>query len=221
MRPSAKTRESELSPEELNFLLGLITGAKKAGAHLEIGTAAGGTLWRMMRCFSDKERPSFVVVDPMGYFPNQLETVKDNLRQHGVDPAGVDFRVMTSREAFQHAKESGERFDCILVDGVHKIRYVLDDLCWGELLNSSGILCCHDYCPKFRGVMLAVRRFLRRNTHYTVIGQVERLIAMRKTSTASHCEVTVSDKLYGMLWAPLLQLEPSIRKRLQRLRKKQ
>ncbi len=48
MRACAKTLESELAEDELSFLLETIHASNYEGKHVEIGTAAGGTLWRMI-----------------------------------------------------------------------------------------------------------------------------------------------------------------------------
>lgn len=128
MRPCATTLESELTNNELQFLLSSISSDPRPGKHLEIGTAAAGTLWEMLRSFNDVNRPPFVVVDPMNYFSDQFNTVCKNLRQHECDPDWVDFKISKSSDAFAEAELNNERFDVIFIDGNHKIRYVTEDL---------------------------------------------------------------------------------------------
>ncbi len=99
MRPCATTLESELAPGELNCLLKVLSEQQFSGKHLEVGTAAGGTLWQMMRCYPRETCPPFVVVDPLQYFPRQLTVVQKNLRANEIDPSTVDFRQTTSEQA--------------------------------------------------------------------------------------------------------------------------
>ena len=58
----------------------------------------------MLGVFARETRPRFVVVDPMQYFPNQLELVKENLMRHGMDLDAVDIRATTSETAFRGAQ---------------------------------------------------------------------------------------------------------------------
>lgn len=205
-----------MGSEEIEFLRNLLKRSDRRGMHLEIGTAAGGTLCEMMSSFDAAKRPRFVVVDPMDYFPNQLEKVKGNLKQHGLDPAQVDFRVSCSFPAYRQAQERGEKYDFILVDGAHKIRYVMQDLSWAQLLEPGGVILFHDYLPKNPGVRLPVDRFLRKNPHYKRENQVATLLTVRKTAPTSHPEVTWIDHLWAGIMSPVLQAQASLNKRLKR-----
>ena len=75
----AARTESECTEAEIAALVGAMRERGLSGAHLEIGTAAGGTLKRMMLAYPATERPKFLVVDPLAYFPNQREAVEANL----------------------------------------------------------------------------------------------------------------------------------------------
>jgi SAM-dependent methyltransferase len=212
-----------MSIEETRLLLDLIIAEQLGGTYLEIGTAAGGTLCQMMMCFSHHDRPKFVVVDPMRYFPRQLEIIQRNLLSHSLDPLQVEFRVMTSSQAFTLAAERGERFDLILIDGDHNIGSVMVDLRWTELLNSRGIVCIHDYAPRFIGVKLAVNRFLRRNPAFTVLRRQGSLIAMRKEGSTGSGEpkrMDLTDRMYARsVGLPLYFSHKGIR-HLRRFRRK-
>ncbi len=155
MRPCALTLESELSDNELEYVTQLLNNNALSEFHLEIGTAAGGTLWRLMQSYSDNNRPKFIVVDPMTYFEGQLDIVKDNLLQHGIRSDAVDFRIGKSYELFKRAVSAGEQYDFIFIDGSHKYRYVMKDLRWSRLLRPGGVLCMHDYHPDTMGVIKA------------------------------------------------------------------
>lgn len=218
MRPCASTLESELKPDELECLTALLREGGKLGQHLEIGTAAGGTLWRMMDCFSPEERPPFVVIDPLSYFENQHEVVLQNLRDHGIDPAGVEFRQTTSAAAYAKTEHLGESFDFILIDGNHKLRYVTEDLRWTSRLNPGGYVCLHDCVPKFPGVTLSSGAFLKRNPHYEVVHHVDSLLVIRKNSPSTRPEVSAAQLACAHLRTPLIQLGQSFRKRLAKLR---
>jgi len=211
MRPCASTLESELTDEERKFLCGLIRSSSFFGLHLEIGTAAGGTLAAMMGCFENQSRPGFVVVDRMTYFPNQLEIVRENLERHHLDATQVDFRVSTSNEAFRKAVDGEDRFDFMLIDASHKILAVMADLRWTRLLSVGGLCCLHDYNAKFPGVKLSVDRFLSRHSNYSVAAQAGTLLAIRKDRDSESREVTPSDRIYSLLCHLPLQVQRKYR----------
>jgi hypothetical protein len=215
MRRCATTLEAEMSPEEHAFLLQTLRTLRRSGRHLEIGTAAGGTLCAMLGAFPSDQRPPFAVVDPMQYFPDQLGTVRRNLTAHGFDADRVDFRVGTSADLFPIAALRHDTFDFLLIDGCHKIRSVMADLKWTRLLNVGGVACFHDYTPKHRGVWLAVNHFLARNRNYEVAGQAGTLLVLRKTAPSSRLEVSTVDEWYARAWYLPLQVE----RKWQKLRK--
>lgn len=207
MRRCATTLGAEMTPEEHRLLLETLRSDHGAGTHLEIGTAAGGTLCTMLKAFTATSRPRFAVVDSMQYFPDQLEVVRKNLEQHGFDPKLIDFRVATSEAAFSRAAAAHESFDFVLIDGCHKICAVMSDLKWTRLVNVGGIVCLHDYSPKFSGVQRAVDRFLASCPNYERIGLAGSLLALRKTAMSPHPEVTRTDELYALAWHLPLQFE--------------
>ena len=92
----------------------------------------------MLNAFAKENRPRFVVVDKMRYFPDQLELVKKNLALHGFDENTVEIRVDNSNAAFTYAEAANERFDFVLIDGSHKVRAVMSDLRWSRLVTLVG-----------------------------------------------------------------------------------
>lgn len=186
------------------------------GKHLEIGTAAGGTLWQLVKAYPENKKPPFVVVDPLSYFPNQEDIVKRNLRQNGVDPLCVEFRKQRSADAFKDAESHGETFDWILVDGAHKMPYVMQDLRWSRLLNEGGLICFHDYSPALPGVQRAVDRFMKKYPYYEKVGQAETLLVLRKTKPSPSPEVTASDIAISRVVGFGQQITASLRKRIKR-----
>lgn len=217
MRLCATTLESELRPDERAALLKTLRMHHFSGKHLEIGTAAGGTLWEMMRCFSDQQRPPFVVIDPMKYFPQQHEAVRNNLSSHNIDSYTVDFRIAKSSVAFSKAESENERFDFIFIDGNHKHRYVVKDLLWSRLLNIGGLLCLHDFSPKYPGVWTTVRRFLKKHPNYQKIDQVNTLLILKKIEQSPCKEVTKWDLCVAEICSPVHQIIGSIKKNLKKL----
>ncbi len=206
-RPCIDTLEPEMTSGEQLMLREIISREAYSGSHLEIGTAAGGTLCSMMSCFVDACRPRFVVVDSMKYFPRQKEIVLDNLTRHGLSTAGVEFREVTSRAAYRAALQRQDSFDFILIDACHRILSVLSDLRWLRLLNVGGTVCIHDYSDKFPGVKLAVDRLLARYNNYQVVTRVDSLLALRKISPSRQPEISAVDSAYGLALVLPLKLE--------------
>ncbi len=219
-RSTMTTLDPEMTGEELSGLREWIQTGELKGQHLEIGTAAGGTLCFLMQQYpSPKVRPKFVVVDTMMYFANQLEVVKQNLANHNLPVDAVDFRVTPSAEALVNASAAGERFDFILVDASHKIRHVMADLRWLRLLNVGGLACFHDYSSNFKGVQWPLDRFLKRNGQFSHQGQAGSLLCIRREAASSRAEVNGGDRIWAYWWALFFQLGASIRKRTNRLKR--
>jgi hypothetical protein len=202
-----------MSDKELAGLKAWLESADTSEQFLEVGTAAGGTLCFMMNCFEVDVCPEFAVVDTMAYFDSQLDIVKCNLAQNGLDERRVDFRVMSSDSAFARAEAEGERFDFILVDASHKIRHVMADLRWLRLLNVGGLACFHDYTARFKGVRWPIDRFLHRNPQFSRVGLSGSLLCIRRDTTSAQPEVTSCDRVWALLWSPILQLDLSLQKR--------
>jgi hypothetical protein len=175
----------EMRGERVEAITALLRAADLKGPHLEIGTAAGKTLKAMMLTYREKSRPPFVVVDPFTYFPGQLDHVRDNLREAGLDPSTVDFRVGTSWALVTEALANNESYSFIFVDGVHSYLEVTQDLRWTRMLEPGGYVCIHDYKPKFPGVKWAVRWFLRRNRNYRMIGLAGSLAVLHKSGVSA------------------------------------
>jgi SAM-dependent methyltransferase len=213
MRPSAINTESEFRPAELTALQALLSSAQLRGTHLEVGTAAGGTLKELLLCYAPP-RPRFVVVDSFRYFPRQKEIVADNLRSAGIDPADVDLRAADSESALAAAAAAGEQFDFILIDANHQARHVISDLRWAKLLRPGGYLCLHDYGPNFPGVRWATDRFLANNPNYRRVSLTVSLMVIQKTEMSRRNEVGGNDLVLGTILTLLHKFRHSVRKRL-------
>lgn len=201
MRQCAKTLAAEMTIAEHHLLISSLLSLNGHRPHLEIGTAAGGTLCAMLSAIPADTRPPFVVVDPLKYFPNQLETVHRNLIEHRIDPSTVEFRAMKSVKALRESERRGEQFDFILVDGCHKIQSVTSDLKWSRQLAVGGLICFHDYLPIYPGVKMSVDRFLRKHKNYTIAGHADSLLVMRKISPSPSLEIDMSDELFARFWS--------------------
>lgn len=188
---------AEMSEAQLEFLTGLIRRESLPGSHLEIGTAYGGTLARMILARPAASPPVFVSVDNMAYVPDQPTVIARTLSGHGIDPANVEFRVGDSGECFRDALRAGDSFDFILIDASHRIHRVMGDLRWTRLLRPGGVVCLHDYGPSFPGVIRAVDRFLDRHPPYERIGQEGTLLALRKTAPCPQPEVSWTDRAWA------------------------
>lgn len=213
MRASATTLEAEMTPEESQALEQLLRTEQLKGAHLEIGTAAGGTLRAMMSLYPEAKRPKFVVVDTMKYFPAQKEIVETNLRSASIDPAVVDFRVGDSWSEFRKAEAAGEQFDFMLIDASHKLNHVTRDLSWTRMLRPGGYVCMHDYADAFPGVKQAADRFISRHKNYSREKLAGSLLILRKKAASSSTEVSAWDRLAAEFQNLFNQLSRSIRKR--------
>ena len=218
MRESANTWGSEIDGAEMALLVSRLRDSGLTGAHLEIGTAAGGTLKEMMLCYPAGRRPRFVVVDPMTYFPNQLAIVQQNLASVGIDPAEVDLRVSKSWPAFQAAERSNEKYSFMFIDGAHKVHHVIEDLAWTRLLEPGGLVCLHNYEPRFPGVMAAVDRFLARHRNYEMIGHENRLVVIRKGGQGNAREISRWDRIWAQGVNVIHQMKAGISKRIRRVR---
>jgi predicted O-methyltransferase YrrM len=214
MRPSAINTESEFRPAELAALQALLQSAQLRGTHLEVGTAAGGTLRELLLCYTPP-RPRFVAVDSFQYFPRQKEIVADNLRSAGIDPGDVDLRAMDSESALAAAAAAGEQFDFILIDANHQARHVISDLRWASLLRPGGYLCLHDYGPKFPGVTWAADRFLANNRNYRRVSLTDSLLVIQKSEMSRRGEVGTSERVLGTMLTLLHKIKHSVRKRLE------
>lgn len=214
-RPSATTLQSECHPEELELLRRTLGEHNLKGRHLEIGTAAGGTLKELMLTYPDAAtRPDFVVIDPMTYFKDQPRKVRQNLENAGIDPDTVTFWTGTSEDFLETERRAGGAFDFIFVDGVHKALPVMIDIQWADMLCEGGFICFHDRRAKFPGVGWAIARFLRRNKNFREVAAARSLVVVQKTGAQTGPVVSEADLEAAHRAEPRLRLMRSLRKRL-------
>lgn len=223
--PSAHTLASELTPAELEALRGAIRHVGElglGGEHIEIGTAAGGTLVQMLKVFGGGPLPPFWVVDTMTYFHDQLATVKRNLSNNGLDAEAVRFFTMMSGQAFIEAQRNPPRAAFLFIDADHELHGVTRDLQWTCFLQPRAILCMHDYGPRDRlnGVTLAVDRFLQRNPHFEKLGLTGGLLVLQKTRSISRLEVSRLEVVRAEILRQWIKLKRSFWKRWRKVLKR-
>ncbi len=220
MRASATTLQPEVSPSELLLLEDVLKSNSLSGNHLEIGTAAGGTLKALIQAYEGRPRPQFVVVDPFSYFPNQREIVEKNLSASSIDPTSVEFRTGFSWPLLKVAKSRGETFSFIFIDGDHSAKGVMQDLAWTELLEVGGFVCLHDHNASFPGVIWATKRVLSRHKGaLSFVAQTESLVVLKLEAELRRAPVTSLDRyLAYVLDVFFFRLRKSIRKRIARIK---
>ena len=219
--PSAHTLASELGADELVSLRSALMSLRAAGilgVHVEIGTAAGGTLVEMLKVFGAGARPPFWVVDTMTYFRNQLATVKRNLSNYGLTSDGIRFWVMMSGRAFVEARRDPPRVVFLFIDADHELHGVTRDLQWTHFLVPGGLLAMHDYAPGSRlsGVTLAADRFLARNPHFEKLSLTNSLLIMRKKVAVERMEVNALEVCRAEVLRQIIKLRRSVAKRWSR-----
>ena len=217
VRQSSITLASECSVAERAAMTQALEQAGFTGAHLELGTAAGGTLKELMGIYPDAAtRPPFHVIDPMTYFPDQLTKVRTNLTNAGIDPDSVRFHIGTSADFLPVARAEGLRFDFVFIDGDHRHRPVLADLALADFVTPGGLIALHDNGPKFPGVGWAIDRFLARNPGYERVTQAETLTLLRKTPAAGPVRILSTELAEAGVTQVLSRWRQSYRKRLAR-----
>ena len=214
MRKSAIDLSSECSIAERACISDAIKTLSPGGNFLEVGTAAGGTLKEIIQT-ADNEKldASFYVLDPLTYYPDQLEKINKNLSNSDIDPSRVQFWKGTTDNYFPIALEKGLKFKFIFVDGDHKAYPVMNDLRWMELLEVGGVACFHDYCDKFPGVGWSLKHFLSRNKQFCTISEAETLRVIRRNGEKI-VTVNSADILQSKFMQVFLRLRRSIKKRL-------
>lgn len=188
-RPSMTSLASELTSGELEGLLNSLRELPDLKRILEVGTAAGGTLCEIIRVIDEElGRPQieFCVVDTFQYFQNHEAVWRDNLTGRGTDPDRVTvWKGESSRIYLQLKRENSPLFSFILIDAGHKLKDVIRDTRWLELLEVGGLAAFHDYSPKFPGVRRAVDVFLARNPEFEVENLVGSLLFIRRRKTGN------------------------------------
>ena len=216
MKQRGKDFSSECTPKELSCISEAIKTLSIGGNFLEIGTAAGGTLKEIIKTAEKLNLSAdYFVLDPLTYFPKQLEKVHQNLLNSNIDPKTVEFWEGTTDSHLPLALGRDLEFNFIFVDGDHKAYPVMLDIQWMELLSVGGVACFHDYNEKFPGVMWSLDRFLAKNDQFNIIMKAESLIVIKRDGEAIQ-PVTQFDLFVSKFMQIFLRVRRSIKKRLPR-----
>jgi len=153
-------RQSTLTEAEQSLLCQFV---KEAGNHpgpiVEIGTLIGLTTTRMALWKSPRQR--IITVD--NYLRNPWRLPPD---QHHALAAEVLFCLVQTGEVEQLWMDKREFYRAyaapapalVFLDAVHTYEETKADIAWARRVSAS-IICGHDYCERFPGVMQAVDEF--------------------------------------------------------------
>lgn len=216
-RESAITLKSEMTDAEVYSIKNAIKDSKLTGLHIEIGTAAGGTLCEILKCYQNELKvvpPQFVIIDPLTYFDDQYEKICLNLKNNGLSQNNITFEKNKSSIAFRNLSAHAGEIDFILIDGNHKINHFVGDLRFSRYLKAGGLLLIHDYSNGFKGIHSATNNFLNKYRNYEVLSHVDSLIVLRKKTETNIREVSKMDLLTSKLVNIYQQISKSIHKRI-------
>lgn len=149
---------SLVNPPELAMLIREAANCYK-GTIVEIGSYLGGTAWHFAQIQRDN-RGKFYAVDPWN-FDGDIRTHGDisrgfteNMRDAGLIEH-VAVLQMTSKAAAEKFDDGS--VDMVFIDGDHSKKGCGDDIAdWWSKLRVGGVMCGHDYCQEFPGVVEAV-----------------------------------------------------------------
>ena len=215
-RESAITLNSEMTVAEVSSIRNAIKDSKLTGLHIEIGTAAGGTLCEILKCYQNElkvEPPPFIIIDPLTYFDDQYEKICLNLKNNGLSQNNITFEKNKSSVAFGNLSAHAGEIDFILIDGNHKINHFVGDLRFSRYLRAGGLLLIHDYSDNFKGIHSATKNFLDRYRNYEVLSHVDSLLILRKKSISNSLEISPLNLLSAHFCNLLDQVLNSLRKR--------
>lgn len=215
-RESAITLKSEMTDAEVYSIKNAIKDSKLTGLHIEIGTAAGGTLCEILKCYQNELKvvpPQFIIIDPLTYFDDQYEKICLNLQNNGLSRNNITFEKNKSSVAFRNLSTHACEIEFILIDGNHKINHFVGDLRFSRYLKAGGLLLIHDYSKSFKGIHSATNNFLNRYTNYEVLSHVDCLIILRKKSISNSIEISPLTLLSAHFRNLMDQVLNSLRKR--------
>ena len=213
-RPSATTLEPECTAEERALLMETLKNSAFSGAHLEIGTAAGGTLKEMMGQYAPDARPDFFVIDPLTYYPDQENIITRNLISAGIDPNLVTFWKGVTQDFIDPARASGQMFDFVFIDGDHRHYYVTVDLQWADCVTKGGVIALHDHGAAFPGVGWAIDTFLAHNSDFKIEARAGSLTILRRIAVTKRPAVTAADLRHARRVHLMFRWKRSLKKRL-------
>jgi hypothetical protein len=214
MRISGIDLTSECSDDEVSEISRLIVDEHISGNFLEVGTAAGGTLVEIIKAAKKVSRDSrFFILDTFTYYENQKEKVLQNLKIHGHTEASVTLWEGTSEQYLRLQDNRSPQFQFMFIDGDHRASYVQKDLEWLNYLSVGGVVCFHDYCPRFPGVVWSVDRIFSYSSSFEVVAKCDTIIALRRVDDGV-IDPKYFNKMAGIWAQARFRFAKSIRKRL-------
>jgi predicted O-methyltransferase YrrM len=184
-RPSAVTGDTELHSGEWEALSQRVASLDVDGRIVEVGTAAGGTMVKILQALPSEAHSRVSVVDTFAYFPDHIHIWKQNIKRNGFNTDVLEILIDSSTGAYRTMASRGDRLAFVLVDAGHKLKDVIRDVNWLSLLDTGGVGAFHDYSDRFPGVMLAVDTFLKRNPEYEREALEGTLLFVRKKQDTS------------------------------------
>lgn len=123
------------------------------------------------------ERSSFVYKE--GGYQNMLELFKEIIQKVGLEDMVTPFKGNSS--AFAESVQTGSKFRMIFIDGDHTYEGVTQDIfSLVNLLRGDGIICFHDYCKEFPGVLKAVNKHIISSKDFSDFSLVKSLLIVKK-----------------------------------------
>lgn len=123
------------------------------------------------------ERSSFIYKE--GGYQNMLELFKEIIQKVGLSDMVIPFKGNSLE--FAKSFKSGTKFRMIFIDGDHTYEGVLQDISsLKNFLIDDGVICFHDYCKEFSGVVKAVDEHIISSKDFSDISLTKSLLIARK-----------------------------------------
>lgn len=157
IRPNYKFDVNSVTAEEWTLLEQLVIEAGAFdGPIVEVGVLAGGTTQRIAAAKSNKQK--IYAVDNFcwngwGFTPEEHWSLVQLSLSYLVRTGHVEIMKMDKNEFFK--QYDGPSPSLVFVDAMHDYEETKKDLLWAKSVNAK-IICGHDYCDDFPGVMKIV-----------------------------------------------------------------
>jgi predicted O-methyltransferase YrrM len=123
------------------------------------------------------ERSSFIYKE--GGYQNMLELFKEIIQKVGLEDMVYPFKGTSS--TFVESVQTCSKFRMIFIDGDHTYEGVTQDIfSLVNLLRDDGVICFHDYCKEFPGVLRAVDKHIISSPNFSDFSLVKSLLIAKK-----------------------------------------
>jgi hypothetical protein len=121
----------------------------------------GGMVYAIDTWNGPPERPDDIINQGIDLAHLPVDWAFDNFRLNMQDKDNVTAIQESSVAYAGAALRNGDRFDLVFIDAAHDYESVRDDInAWLPLVKPGGIICGHDYCQEWPGVVEAVNELL-------------------------------------------------------------